>query len=478
MASSLRKLFLHGAFWTSCQFGGTTIVGLLQLVISSRILTPIDFGIWAIVQFFFNLVSVAYSMGFSAAIIQKKGNVDSYLNTVWTAGIAVALIFSLLTSFFIPCICKYYFHNTEASLASIIIMFNCLFITASNPGTIKYLKDVEMKIVFFYNALPKIVGFSLSISFLLAYETYWGLIWGLLAENFIRCVLSYYIHPYRPKLGIDLNKFKELYSFSGWIQLKNIVSWLAGNVDVAVVGNALGPVTLGYYNRAQSMSNYPKLFVNGIVDSVAYPIYAKISEDKDRFEKMMVDIQNVVMLLLSIFAFCFISFDQEIIDLVLGSQWISMHGPFKVICVGILLQTLLFSFNPVLRAMGFAKQEFLFYIFKTSILALLLYPLSIKWNLLGAGIAILLAVLLSFPPYMFVIKRKTGLNLRNFYFSLFVSFFVTAIFIYVYSYIPKTIWWLDMIFAVFLFVIFQTAVSFLLRKGPGLTIIKIWRKEK
>lgn len=53
MAESVKKSFLSGTFWTSGQQIILTVIGLLQLAITSRLLTPTDFGTYAVATFFF-----------------------------------------------------------------------------------------------------------------------------------------------------------------------------------------------------------------------------------------------------------------------------------------------------------------------------------------------------------------------------------------------------------------------------------------
>ena len=72
MAESLKKKFLFGTSWTTSEHIILTIIGVVQLSITSRLLIPVDFGIYAIAAFFSGLGRVAFSMGLSAALIQKK----------------------------------------------------------------------------------------------------------------------------------------------------------------------------------------------------------------------------------------------------------------------------------------------------------------------------------------------------------------------------------------------------------------------
>ena len=478
MAESLKKIFISGTFWTSSQQIILTIIGLLQLAATSRMLTPVDFGTYAVATFFSSLGNVAFSMGFSAALIQKKGDVSSYLNTTWTASIAMAALASLIIIALVPTICSFYFHNEAATLPSVVIMINCVFVAASNPGLIFYQKEIQLKKLFILNVSARIFSFSLVLFFVYIFKSYWGLIIALLSESLFRLVCSYFIHPYRPKIQFAWQLFKELYSFSGWIQLKNITSWLAGSLDTAVVGNLLGTSKLGFFNRVQTVASYPRLLINTVVDSVAFPLYAKVNDDKERMQGAFNKIQDVIILIVGAIAIVFISYGHQIISLLLGEQWVNMVNPFRVLLVAYLIQTLLLSFIPVLRAFGFTKQEFLIYVMKIVIMISMLYLFIKRYDLLGAGIATLLCVLIIYPGMIVYVKKKTGLLMGHYLVSLSITTVAVVVLTGILSFVEMSnhsllLWGTEAIVACIAYCIILIAIGYILKVGPGVQLLDI-----
>ena len=472
MAESLKMKFLFGTSWTTSEHIILTVLGVIQLSITSRILTPVDFGIYAIAVFFASLGRVAFSMGLSVALIQKKGDISKYLDTSWAASILVAIIISALIMLSIPFICTYYYHDKDAIWPSLVIMLNCIFTTASNPGMIYYNKEINLKKLFYLNVFSKLFSFVLVVVCVYFMKSYWGLILALLSESFFRLGYSYVLHPYRPHFIINWKYFKELYEFSGWIQLKNIAQWLASSLDTAIVGNVLGAERLGFYNRAQSVSNYPPTFINAVVDTVAFPLYSKISEEKVRTNKIFISVQNLMICLISLVSIVFLLYSDRVIDLILGSQWVSMSSVFAVLGLAYLLQSLLLSFNPVLRALGFTRQEFIFYMIKIGLTVSLLYPFVNKWELMGAAWAIAASVVIAFPIMVYIIKKKTKLHLADLYISMIIAFLSvvgTHFFMKAASFFPHDNWWwiIEMCIASFVLLLLELFVYIITKKGPG-----------
>ena len=302
----------------------------------------------------------------------------------------------------------------------IVILLSVILSAAINPAVIVLQKEIKLKKYFLLFVFPKLVSFILVIACVYYFRTYWALIIALLSEYLIRTVYSFMLLPAKVKFRIDKVQFKELYAFGGWLQLKNVTQWLAGNLDVAIVGNLLGTIQLGYYNRAQHLSQYPRTFVEGVINNVAFPLYSKITGDANHLNYVVNKIIDIVLLVLSLLAVIILLYAESIITIILGESWLEMSKPFKAIFIAYLMQTLLFSFNPLIRAYGFTKSEFKFYLIKIAVMIVLLYPFTYMWGLYGAGMAIMMAVLLVFPYLIHVLHNKTELRLLHFYISAFV----------------------------------------------------------
>lgn len=481
MANNLKKTFISGTIWTAAENVVFTLLGITQLAVTSRILSSTDFGIYAIAIFFTGLGTIAFSMGLGPALVQKKGDIKGYLDVAWSTNLLVATLATIILEILIYPICTYYYHNQEGILPSMVIMLSVIFSAGQNPAIVYYQKEIKLRKYFYIRTFPKIVSFVLVICSVFFFESYWGLIIALLSEYLLRCIYSFYIYPYKVKFSLDKRKFIELYKFGGWLQLKNITSWLAGNVDVAIVGNVLGTTSLGLYNRAQTIATYPRTFVTGVIDNVAFPLYSKITEEKNRIDHILLQIQNTIMLLLSLMCIVVVLFAKQLVVLVLGSSWVDLVVPFKIIFISYAFQTLLFSFNPLLRAYGYTQQEFKFYTIKMVLMIVLLYPFTIKFGLVGTGISILLAVLLVFPYLFYILRKLIQIKLSNILISQFISVIVSIFTIAIIQSLPDSTgyWWLVEMFGSMLLACIEfVIIAIFFKIGPGLSLLSFMRIHK
>jgi len=87
----------------------------------------------------------------------------------------------------------------------------------SNIGVIYFYKELEFNKQFIYQFSATLADFIVAISAVLILRNIWALVLGMLAGRIVGCLVSYLVHPYRPRLNLDIEKIKELFGFGKWI---------------------------------------------------------------------------------------------------------------------------------------------------------------------------------------------------------------------------------------------------------------------
>src|SRR5262245_10977447 len=89
-SSPLTQRVFRAGFWVMLLRVSQQVVSLVRTVIIANLLGPGDFGLLGIALLAQTWVELATSTGFSTALIQRKGDIKSYLNVAWTVEIARA----------------------------------------------------------------------------------------------------------------------------------------------------------------------------------------------------------------------------------------------------------------------------------------------------------------------------------------------------------------------------------------------------
>ena len=78
------------------------LMAVARLIILARLLAPSDFGIFGIAMLTMATLDMFTQTGFRVALVQKKHNTESYLNTAWTLGIIRSSILFVVIFTFAP----------------------------------------------------------------------------------------------------------------------------------------------------------------------------------------------------------------------------------------------------------------------------------------------------------------------------------------------------------------------------------------
>jgi O-antigen/teichoic acid export membrane protein len=83
-----------------------------------------------------------------------------------------------------------------------------------NIGTIDFQRDLTFGKQVQIQVVPRVASIVASITCAVVWQSYWALVAGVLVTRGLRLVLTYIIHPYRPR--ISLRAWRRLIGFSVW----------------------------------------------------------------------------------------------------------------------------------------------------------------------------------------------------------------------------------------------------------------------
>ncbi len=176
---------LSSIIWSGLERFSTQGVQFIVGLILARLLLPSDFGLIAILNFFFAISQTVIESGFSNALIQKQNRTDIYLNTAFFLNISIAFFLYLILWGIAPCLSAFYeMPNLDIYMRvyGISIIINSLPIVSKALLTIKLDFRSQLKA----SLLAALISGGISI--FLAYQD-WG-IWVLIIQFILFSVVN------------------------------------------------------------------------------------------------------------------------------------------------------------------------------------------------------------------------------------------------------------------------------------------------
>lgn len=394
------KSTFKGITWTSSFRIFSRIVSVLKIAIVARILSPSQFGIFGIATLVLAFLEIITETGINVLLIQKKESTQSYFNSAWVASIFRGFLLFVLISFFSPLVASF-FNSPNSLLVIVSIAFVPLVRGFINPSVITLQKNLKFKYDFLFRSSVFLLDSLASLIFLVITHSVYSLVLGLLAGAFFEVFISFlYIKPI-PKFRINRKYFKDIFQKGKWVTAYGIFNYLGENGDNIMVGRIMNTAALGIYQMAYKISILPISEISDVVNRVTFPVYVKIENDRLRLKKAFFKTTLVMFLTslpLGVFIFLF---SKEIILLILGDKWVSAESVLKVL-----------SFYGVFRAvtgsvtslfLSVSKQNYvaIMTFVRFSILFLTIYPLVVKFGLVGAAYSALFSVIVEIPVVIY-----------------------------------------------------------------------------
>lgn len=329
----LRKKTLVGSFWMLIErFGYLTIQFVSNLVLA-RLLMPEDFGTIGIMMVFITLSNVFIDSGFSASLIQKKDITEEDKSTVFFTNLLLAVAVYLIIFIFSPLIAGYFRNEALSTLLRVLGVILLIDAFCAIQNTI-LTREMNFKL------LTKIkLGAIVMAAAVAIYLAYQGLgIWALIIQyilySTIRTITTWVFAKWRPIRVFNRNSFKTLFSFGSKLLLSTFVAELYVNFQQILIGRFYKPADLGYYSQARQFQQIPTGTISHVINSVAFPAYAKLQNDRAALKilfrqnvRMVTFINTPLMVLLAVIA-------QPLIIFLYSSKWIGAIGYFQFLCIG------------------------------------------------------------------------------------------------------------------------------------------------
>lgn len=401
---SLKQKAIKGGFWVFAVRIVSRAFSFLRLVILARLLVPEDFGLMGIALLSLATLETFSETGFQQALIQKKKNIKEYLNPAWTIqilrGMTLFIILFLLAPY-----AAVFFNAPLAKPIIQIISLSLLVQAFTNIGIVYFQKDLEFNKQFLYELGGTLTDFLVAISAALILRSVWALVIGFLAGSAVRLVVSYLIHPWRPRLDFDLIKAKELFGFGKWILGSSVLIFLVTQGDDILVGRFLGVVALGFYQMAYKISNLPATEITHVISQVTFPAYSKLQGNLSRLRGAYLKVLRATVLTTFPLAVLIFVFAFPLTKIFLGEKWLPIVPAMQILVFAGFLRAMGATTGPVFQAVGKPKIETRWQVVRLLVLAVFIYPLTIKWGIAGTSMVVLLSNLVSTLGFGFEAMR-------------------------------------------------------------------------
>jgi lipopolysaccharide exporter len=390
------KSALQGVSWMSGFRVANRLLTFLKIAILARVLTPSQFGVFGIASLLLALLEILTETGINVVLIQKKDSIEHYLDSAWVVSIVRGILICLTILVSAPLVATFF--KTPAALNLImLISLSPLIKGFINPAEVTFRKELKFNYEFRFRTILFLTDGLVAIVVALITHSVYSLAAGLLAGSILEVILSFVFIKPTPRFKLNREYIKEIFHKGKWVTAYGIFNYFGENGDNIIVGRILGATTLGIYQLAYKISYIPISEITDVMNSVIFPVYSRIDEDRKRLMLAFWKTTGVMFLLALAAGGIIFVFPSQVIEIILGPQWLSAVGVLKVLAVYGIVRASLGSFSSLFLAAE--KQNYVTTIIfiRFIVLAITIYPFVLRWGMLGAGYSALFSAVVEIP---------------------------------------------------------------------------------
>ncbi|WP_164110931.1 MULTISPECIES: lipopolysaccharide biosynthesis protein [Sphingobacterium] len=332
-SSSLKNKTTKGLLWGGLSNGLQQVIGALFGILLSRVLTPSDYGMIAMVTIFSLIASAFQESGFVNGIANKASVGHKDYNAVFWCTISASTILYIILFFCAPLIAGYYKIPELKPLSRLVFLsfWTGSFGIAHNAYLFRNLMVKERAITLF---CALVISNLAGLTFAYLGFAYWGIAIQTIIYTSTCSLLFFYFSKFRPSFKFNFEPLKEIIGFSSKIFVTNVFIHINNNVYSLVLGKYYSPKDVGNVGQAVKWNLMGQSVITNMINNVVQPVLNEIQHDQDRqvrvFRKILAFTSFIAFPLL--FGLALVS--EEFIIIALTEKWLDSAPYLKQLCVG------------------------------------------------------------------------------------------------------------------------------------------------
>jgi O-antigen/teichoic acid export membrane protein len=297
-----------------------TAIGLIAIGVLARLVSPDDYGLFAMAGVFVSIGMTLSDGGLGTAMVMHEQVSQRQASNLFWANITLGVTMTILAAISAPLISLFY---GRSELTGVSLALSLIFLATSagvQHGALLR-RRLEFGRIMVASQTSVAIGVVAAVVAATLGAGCWSLVLQVLVMIAARTVLFWVMCPWRPSIPSRGAGTREFIAFGGWAIGTELVGQLGRSIEAMLIGRVLGAGPLGVFNRASVVIMQIPLQTTGPFQAVAVAALSRVQSDPGRFvEAYRHGVLLIGAVALPIAAFAFVMAD-TIVAILLGAEW-------------------------------------------------------------------------------------------------------------------------------------------------------------
>lgn len=355
--AEIKRELLKGVYYTAFAKYAGILVSLVVTGILARLISPEDFGIVAIATILIQFFSTISSLGIGPAIVQHKDLTKQDISHIFSFTVLIGFLIFIIF-FILSWPISSYYDNKSLLIISQILSLSLFFNTINTVPNFLLYKEKQFKFITYRTLSVQIIGGTASVIAALSGLGLYALIINPIFSSIVLFIINFRKYPQKFSFSIKKGPIKQIFSFSIYLFLFDIINYLSRNLDKLIIGRSLGLSSLGFYEKSYRLMMLPLQNISHVVGPVIHPVF---SEYQGNLKELVVSYEKLIrfMSLIGFPLSVLLYFTaKELTLLIFGPMWMPSVASFEILSFSVGIQIVLSTSGAIFQSTNSTKQLF------------------------------------------------------------------------------------------------------------------------
>ncbi|MEH2507254.1 O-antigen/teichoic acid export membrane protein [Bradyrhizobium sp. AZCC 1578] len=312
---------------------GNLVLFLVTIAVLARLLTPAEFGIYAVVNAVTAVVAASFQeFGGANYLIQKRELSRASVQTAFTVtfGISALVGLALLA---LSGVLSHLFEQESLQKGIAVSALSFLLVPFSGTITGLFRRDMEFGKLAICNLGSGAVGAAVSIALAMLSFGFMAPVWGGVAGNVVLTIMLLRQHrdlgAFRPSVAL----FRDVVGFGLYSSGVSVINVLYNLSPQLFLAKILDFTSVGLYSRATSITQIFDKLVVQVLNPIIMPALVSRSKDASNLRVAYLDAVELLSVVQWPFLLFIAIMAHPIILILLGQNWLEIVPLVRLLCV-------------------------------------------------------------------------------------------------------------------------------------------------
>lgn len=296
------------------------VVGLVSTVTIAHLVSPREFGLANMSAVILSFAQIFRDFGLTNAVLRKGTISQAEMSFIFWFNAATTTALCLLIALVSPFAGAFY-HEPLVPWVILASLIGFLLSGLALQHRAMMNRELRFAELAWIDSAAILLGFLTTLVLAIIWHDVWSIVIGTIVQSASGSLLFVIRSGWRPNRPAVHDEIRDLLQFGANTSIFSISVFLSQNAAPIIIGHALGPWSLGQFNRAQALFTIPTVNVIQPITQATMPLMARLRAVPEEYRQAYLGLVSRICTILMPASVVLTFGATALVEVLLGQRW-------------------------------------------------------------------------------------------------------------------------------------------------------------